>query len=386
MSCSTALRNDPRVLALLLGLCLIGCGGSNLASPDPKPALVAEDWNVASIDSHVRSLEDGHRTLVADTRGDGVSRVYNSDGGIVEYTYRNGWLKSRVTSEIVGNFVAGPLRDDGKPRIYAVTTRQTLVEFEWDGGRWTSTPIPLGVNILPYMTAVTGDPRNEGRPSLYFIAERALHELRYDSGRWTKAVIDPAASLVEFAPSTTGLTAGPARRDGQEHLYLVSVSSPTDSQLVEYIHSGDAWIKETVMAFGPGEPRPTPFGFAKDANGQTTLILLGDGGSLWEVAYDGRVWQKRLDKDLLRYGGSCTAGSPRTDRVFRIYCAGAFGRMEELSRASTAWTRSAEWQVGDVALTSIAVGDGRSDGVPRLYTQAFFVYSAEPLHEWTALR
>jgi len=225
----------------------------------------------------------------------------------------------------------GDGRNDGKERVYLSNFNNHIYEWSYypDSG-WICADVGEGVPDHHGMIGVTvGQGRNDGINRVYGgHANRWLYEFTYSSGQWLKDSLRPINSSVYF-----GVQVGDGRNDEIKRVYGFGGSAIQGREFT-WDSSGDTWLMKTAS-----QPHYVWF------------FDIGDG---------------------------------RNDGIKRIYGTQYQGRLntsEPSLLLENTWNGSnfAENQVSSRSAVITQVGQGRNDGVTRVYVSA----TGDHIYEYT---
>ena len=221
-----------------------------------------------------------------------------------------------------GGIAIGVGRHDGIQRLYCASMNGDLVEYSWNGsGGWNKVSIAVGTR---YEGIVIGPGRNDGKNYLYCYKEDQLFELRWTGAAWTipQVIFTSPFTQLDF------VIIGPAQMDGRNRIY----ASNKRGEIYE-------------SYYPPGGPFETPVTMAYDMQAHTIAIGRKDG-------------RYRI------YGAGRDQGD-KAPHVYELEHVGGFPGWQK--RSIERWT--SEWPdyPGVASLGDVAVGDGRGDGVNRIY-------------------
>lgn len=234
------------------------------------------------------------------------------------------WDKNVIDQEAYGpgGIAIGVGRNDGIQRLYCASMNGDLVEYSWNGsGGWDKVTIAVGQE---YEGIIVGPGRNDGRNNLYCYEEDQLFELRWTGAAWT------IPQLIFTSPFTQldFVIIGPAQVDGRNRIY----ASNKRGEIYE-------------LYYPPGGPFETTPMTTYDMQAHTIAIGRNDG-------------RYRI------YGAGRDQGD-KAPHVYELTHVGGVPGWEK--RSIERWT--SEWPdyPGVASLGDVAVGDGRGDGVNRIY-------------------
>lgn len=347
------LHRIPGVLCVVL---LAGCS-----------AAVAQ-WNM-------QHFGDGLLTFpfdvkVGNARNDGTNRVYVSErnGRVLEWTYAGtGWVNKVVASSVtnLALLAIGAVRGDGTNRIYYTEYRPTgaLHEVQWNGSAWASGIVDNTHNAY---CIFIGAGRNDGVPRLYAGTHgdashvgQGLWEYTYTTGAWSKVCLH-----------TNGMDSSGAvaalRNDGTNRVLANS------SVLDEMTWNGSTYTTSAIDHTAGLTPDPTTVG--KLRNDGRTCVLINSQTGKCEYVYNAGAWA-RTTVDATVQRGDVFVARLQADGLYRAYVTYTGnvlpkGPVREFTwnPATSSYTTSVVVDATTGATAKLAAGNGRNDGVARLYT------------------
>lgn len=223
---------------------------------------------------------------------------------------------------------------------------------------WTGSSIGSG-----YSGMAIGDGRNDDNNRIYcgLYNSGIMIEHSWSSPAWTSYTVSPG---IYSSARYNALDIGRMAPDSLSRLYVVRDQS--QPYLYEYTHNGAAWV----------ESRRTTFRFtgasvmhAARINGAIydSLFIVGSAGVLYQVQMQANLLvHSSLPSAPAAIMDLCT-GNGRSDGVVRLFGALQSGAICEWSHDGNAWTMSSTQTVGVGACNGVALGNARNDGTHRLY-------------------
>jgi hypothetical protein len=414
-------RFQPSSLAqLVLGvLTLAGCGSTPSAPLEPSATSTPPtSWDFVTMASG--QYGDGTATtIVAAGRGDGVYRVYNNgisqpasqasgawDHVLNEFSYANGaWtgtslggVPDPVPSHSSGFevFFATAARGDGKSRVYAINNGwcdssgcSPWIEFDYTNGSWLRQTIDYsGRTSIRSASAASGHVKSGSFSSFYydildFFSEpeyvHHVRELRFQARTWVRSELDRFPVDPENQ-QVRAVVVGSGRHDDSDRLYLLvgrqQPFGPLETDVVEYANAGGPGWERSVIAHVT-LPYGSDWSFSgmfPARGGRSALYLVTGDGDFHEFFFDGGQWRHSVVARLLGLGGgqTCAGGDGRNDGVYRLYCTSGGTELRELTLQGDTWvvTDAFDATSGRLFVVSgMAVGPGRNDGHQRIYIQ-----------------
>ncbi len=327
-----------------------------------RPA--AAQWSVQSFGSGV--LTNVFEVNVGDARNDGTNRVYISErnGRVIEWTYTGtAWTNTLVTRWVTNLALVaiGAVRGDGTNRLYFTeyNTNGALHEARWTGSAWTNTVVDATHQSF---CLFTGTGRHDGVNHLYVgtygdaaHVGRGLWEYTYATGAWSKLCLH-----------TNGMdgcgAVGDLFNDGTNCVLA------NTTVLDAYTWAGTNYAAAAIDHRAGLGPDPTDIG--KVHNDGLTHVVANTGTGRLDYVYSGGVWTtNRIDATGKR--GDILVARLKSDGLRRIYSTytTAKGPVREFTwnSGSDAYTTSIVVDATSGATAKLAAGDGRNDGVARLY-------------------
>jgi len=261
-------------------------------------------------------------------------------------------------------------RNDGTVRLYGpVSYEGSGYEWSYEDDTWVTREIYSGIG--PHCTPRLGDLDGEGAK---------LH-----TGIWDDVGVGIVSYGTSWGPVTLvagssgkgrilAVRVGNGRNDGVERLYVAS-----DGGFFEYSYDGSSYAEELLLESAAGD-----FGLGDGRNDGTTRIYVGErGGSrLHELTWEGAAFADDVVFDCgtpSEYAAH--VGDGRGDGVQRVYA--WCGAIHELAFEAGGWVQTT---VDSTSGTRYYIRSGRvrSDGQSRLYVSQTPVGLAE--YTWNADR
>ena len=325
--------------------------------------------------------------LIADIRNDGIERSYAIEGGgwletemvgLFEYNFADGkWVKTELlTNSFYSSdpLIAAQCHEDGKFRLYGWSA-DGIFEVEYMNNIWSYQHICSTDDRDPGTWSVLskGDARNDGFESLfilYFISNVGkLCELSHRDGTWKLSTIDDNVSTHASMPSgPNGLAVGNVGRDIGNSIYIITGKT----YLIEYFFTNESFwqrsVLDTLYDLPPNTvlgPNPC-IGVFPTRNGQSSLFATANG--LHEFFFKEDHWEKaKIGQPI---GHNIEGGMGRNDGIYRLYCYGWFGEIDEFTNNNGSWSQTDLIKIEPgSALSRLTVGPGRGDGIHRIYVK-----------------
>lgn len=338
-------------------------------------------WNVDTIGIGILSGNTPpFDVAVGDGRNDGINRLYVSskNGELTEFTYDNGsWEYVEVVPYIrnLGLIAVGNGRGDGVSRVYwseFMGAVGSVLEASWNGSGWEIDTIDKGVQSL---SIFIGPGRNDGRNRVYagtFGTSAGLWEYTYDNGNWD------ALRITTQGMEGSGAI-GDLRNDGVQRI----LSNANDLQELTWngttynsvaINSDDTW------------PDPTDIGYGRNDN----LIRAYINSSLGRVeySYSNGSWRENIIDNTSQRGDVYLARL-KSDGLYRLYTTFSLNpkrKIREYEWSSGAFSMDSTTLDGLTGATAqLTSGNGRNDGIERLYTPNWaggYIYEVTATNPW----
>lgn len=312
-----------------------------------------------------------------------------------------GWKKEIIYSgtgrDAAIHLVLGKGRNDDTMRIYWTSNDSLLREATYRNGGWNIDTVGLGAG--PIVIALAAD---DEKYRVYTSKDDLLLEYSWFwFGRWEERNFKMPDRICDLA-------SGRLRNDDTMRLYL-TVGSWGGTHLYEFsrfLHRLPRWSKSLVDS-GPYGFGPLIIEIGKNDD---TLRIYSEASTpcltgFYEITFSPEGWKRGEcffgpDDWTTPYyssGGLCV-GDGRGDGIVRIYAGGSFGMMgvedawiDEYTWVESTWVFTSlvygwwEEPGGDHPdIGSISIGEGRGDDTIRVYAH-IFGYGANPpgLHEFT---
>jgi hypothetical protein len=284
-----------------------------------------------------------------------------------------GWESTAV---FTGGFTVGLMladaRGDGTVRLYATQiTDDTVREFAYEG-TWTNTST---VRLPFYAEAalLSGDGRGKGGTHLYvgefaFGGNGAVSEFTWNGATWTGAGMGATHQQLISAAS------GDPRGDGLMHLYFGTGSAPPNNVAYEFNFVDPAWTFAPIHSSFSGQSTGA-FGIAVGDGRNDTVqrvyegVLDAVGGRIYayEFSWNGAGWDALQVADLgVGQVTGVAVGDGRNDGINRVYVLSRNSGVLEFTYDGETFAQTADIPVGSEVL-EIAIGDGQNDLTNRLY-------------------
>jgi len=205
-----------------------------------------------------------------------------------------------------------------------------------------------------------GKGRNDDTIRVYYGGNKsgltpALFECTYHAGGW-----ETTSTYVDYVGQ---LTVGDARNDGVQRVYYIRFGPG------ELSYVGGSWVRDTLVR--SGRSGGIAVGSARN-DGRNRLYVSGiDDGHMYEYEYVTDHW---VMTDMGATGGGAelrrvVLGQGRNDGIVRIYAVHLNGHVYEYSYEGGSWVINdlGPYLPGVGSNGGIAIGDGRNDGLQRLY-------------------
>ena len=323
----------------------------------------AAQWSVQSFGSGL--LTNVFEVKVGDARNDGTNRVYVSErnGRVIEWTYTGaGWTNTLVARYVTNLALVaiGDVRGDGTNRLYYTEfkTNGALHEVRWTGSAWATSVVD---NTYQSLCLFAGAGRNDGVKHLYVGTSgnashlgQGLWEYTYTTGVWSKVCLH--TNDMEGSDAVGDLC-----NDGTNR--VLANTSVLDS----YKWAGTNYMTAAIDHRAVG-PDPTDIGKVHN-DGRTCVVVNTSTGRL-EYVYSGGAWvTNRIDVTGKR--GDILVARLKSDGLRRVYSTytTSKGPVREFTWDAGSGTYLTGIVVDAVsgATAKLAAGDGRNDGVARLY-------------------
>lgn len=258
--------------------------------------------------------------------------------------------------------VCGPGRNDGTNRIYAAGWNR-LYEFSWNGSSW----VPMDMGTTLGWGVALGQGRNDDTMRVYATFTvvgpqyGGVYEHTWNGSSWTRRTVATFPS----SPSSSaghGIALGLGQNDGVVRVYSCDCNN---NRTFESTWTGSAW--NTVQIF---DWSSTDLVVARGrGDGVYRLYCTHQGSALREYTWDGAAWTYvDLDPTSSWYY-DVSVGVGRNDGVARVYAGSSLTPrgLYEFTWTDTIWQKARMGTMPNMP-RCVVVGPGRNDSVNRLYS------------------
>ncbi len=283
--------------------------------------------------------------VVADLTDDGLNALImggSTNSGVWIIPYDNGWQSPEAISGTVGNgqilcLQAAAGRNDGETRLYVSYKAEAgLAEYSWNGAGFEEVQLLSGE--LGRFSAGVG--RNDGVVRIYAIPRygNTVHELTWEGTGFRDEII-----FTSDYTSKGCVHVGDGRGDGVNRLYVWAYG------LYELTYTNDAWESLTIEA--EGAARYHLNSGRVHADNQSRLYVAMRGIGVAEYTWDSI--DEEFDVDVVTGAtGATVIGDGRNDGINRLYAgSGSKGYYQE----------AAVVELSDESVTC-SCNDGDNDG------------------------
>lgn len=337
------------------------------------PRITFAAWQRIAIGSGSYNFND-----VTVTAGrDGSSTIYLyaacDDNYIHEYVWNgHSWAGGRIATRGDGDFngvAAGHGRNDGKIRVYGSNEDCRMHEFYYhptEGWQRIRTNYVYGT----FNYCAVGPGRNGDENTYLYGANNNNYivEYRWNSSYYTYSLMKPSASSDFY-----GVALGDGRNDGKTRVY----GANRDNHLYEYIYN-DAYWERTDMGSVSDDFKVVATGPGRNGDSQNYVYGGWDGGGVYEFVWDS--WYSTWSHNSIGGpGGSnnhargLAIGDGRNDGVTRLYAGFWDGTTYEYTWNGSGWNPPINMGDSGGPVYGIAVGMGRQSEC----TNSVFVSSSD---------
>lgn len=332
-------------------------------------------WNVAHFGTG--QLTNPFDVRLGKARNDGTNRVYVSErnGRITEWSYVAGSWNKMVVVPAVSNLALlaiGDVHNDRTNRLYYAEfhKRGGLHEVSWTGTGWSRTTIDQDRSSL---NLFIGPGRNDGRQRLYVGGASTTSPANTYTGLWEYTWSDGAWQKLRLhgTPMEGRGAVGNLRNDGVMRV-LGNGAGSAPSFFYDFTWSGSSYASFPIdVASAALGPDPVDVGFTRN-DGKVRVVANTQQGKR-EYTWNGSAWQA-LTFDPLNRRGDMRVARLKSDGLYRMYAthAGATTPKPPLlefswSAATSKYTSNTVVDAVTGATAMLDAGNGRNDGVARLY-------------------
>ena len=237
-----------------------------------------------------------------------------------------------------------------------VHTAQVVLIVTSPGSAWMISVV--GSTGAQYSTVRVGAARNDGVNRVYVgtVNTGRVLEFSWNGSGWAGPVD------IGGSPTTTeihNMAMGPGRNDGVIRIYAGSL----DGNLYEITRAGSGWMQGTV---GAPTDVVTHAAVGTRPNDSVNRVYATRGTGVWEYTWNGTGWTAVLIGNVTSgIAHGIVLGNGRGDGVNRLYIASTASGTYEASFSSGSWTITSMGDSGDVR--NVGVGAGRNDGTLHVY-------------------
>jgi len=332
-------------------------------------------WNVEHFGSN--QLTNPFDVRIGKVRNDGTNRVYVSErnGRITEWTYSDGNWSKTVVVQAVSNLALmaiGDVHNDGTNRLYYSEFHKLgdLSEVMWTGSGWSRTTIDQDRSSL---NLFIGPGRNDGRQRLYvggvYTTSPAntytgLWEYTWSAGVWQKL-------RLHATPMEGRGAVGNLHNDGVMRVLANGVGS-TPSFFYDFTWNGSSYAPVPIDVSNSAlAPDPTDVGITR--NDGTVRVVANTQQGKREYTWNGSAWQALTFDSLIRRG-TMRVARLKSDGLYRIYTTHAGSATPKPPLLEFVWNAVTSKYGSNTVVDAITgatamidAGNGRNDGVARLY-------------------
>ena len=332
-------------------------------------------WNVAHFGTG--QLTNPFDVRIGKARNDGINRVYVSErnGRITEWSHASGNWSKMIVVPAVSNLALiaiGDVHNDGTNRLYYSEFNKLgdLHEVTWTGTGWSRTTIDQNRSS---MNIFIGPGRNDGRQRLYVGGlvttspvnpYPGLWEYTWSAGSWQKLQLHGTAMEGRGA-------VGDVRNDGVMRV-LGNGAGSAPSFFYDYTWSGSSYASSPIdVASYSLAPDPTDLGYTR--NDGTVRVVANTQQGKREYTWNGSAWQK-INVDTLSRRGDMRVMRLKSDGRYRIYTTHAGTATPKPPLTEFSWNAASAGYASSTVVDAVTgatamldAGNGRNDGVARLY-------------------
>jgi len=185
--------------------------------------------------------------------------------------------------------------------------------------------------------------------------------------RWVRRVIHPPDNPPPYGNYFAGeIAIGDARNDGINRLYCANLN--LNENLVEYTWTGTEWVKTTI--FSGTNFDGIVIGKARATDNLNRIYCYRSIGTrkLYEISYENGNWvMQEIPLPMIPYGHLVTSiliGDGRNDGVNRLYISSSQFKSYEFKYDGNGWVLES---IVSNHIRIGSLGDGRGDGINRFY-------------------
>jgi hypothetical protein len=294
-------------------------------------------------------------------RNDGKMRLYSTRNSSVgnnayEYSFTENSWRGEITFSASAKCSAPTivdLKNEGRNTLYVGGWNSIgVLMIAYDNGWQAPEVMPGSTSYTGRILAMhAGDGRNNGTPSLYVAHDGALVEYR-----WT----NQGFAELQVMNSTVGrFSIGDGRNDNKNRVYVIRRYG---TELHEFTWNGSGYDDKVIFT-GNSSAGCVHVGDGR-GDGMNRVYVWAQG--LFELTYSNGIWTSLVVDQSSINRFYITSGSVRSDNKSRLYVSQTGQGLAEYT-----WNNAQEkFEKVDAITTATggcAIGDGRGDGVNRLY-------------------
>jgi hypothetical protein len=264
-----------------------------------------------------------------------------------------------------------------------ITDNQLPVLTTISGGLWNKETVGFGVPVSSgqIRSVVVGTGRNDRISRIYIASDDHIYEYSYSNKMWNKVEVNSGGSYLYI----TSLVLANGRNDGIKRLYATC----QDNHIYEFSYSGGVWYKADVGSVSHSYLSNSVYSLSVGTGHNDGVMRLYGSyrdGHIYEFSYSNGIWN-RVDVGLgsntiwedekNRYGMKfVSVGDGRSDGITRVYGACWDDYVYEFTYSNGVWNKKDIAKMPNI-IQSLSVGNGRGDNKTGVYVSCFDKYLYE---------
>ncbi|MBN1969781.1 MAG: T9SS type A sorting domain-containing protein [Candidatus Delongbacteria bacterium] len=229
---------------------------------------------------------------IDDGRGDGLNRIYSSDGHqsnncIREYSW-NGTeyteMQLNAPNQMIKTAI-GPARNDGKNRVYGAGRFGHVYEFTWENDQWNMIDIQDETSPLLSRYGLEVGMEDDGKYYVYSTAQSGdTRRHSYLNNQWEEEIVESVTG------ATVNIGFGDARNDGKQRLYIAAIGKTYECFPPEVYIGEQAIPKGIDLKNYPNPFNPeTQISFEIYENSDVSMMIYNSKGQIIDKLYNGML-------------------------------------------------------------------------------------------------
>ncbi len=322
------------------------------------------EWQI----NQVGNSTDWFRDVTVTAGREGSSTIYvyaaNHDGYLYEYWW-NGtdWEGNTVGASVVDKLIGvsvGKGRNDDKMRVYGSCWNGQIYEYYYNGSAWQRL---IGTDAGDgFFRCTVGFGRGESGGFRIYGANSDKHIYEYHWNGFNYDLVDIGTPPND---DIKDVEVGIGRNDSTYRVYAASL----DNWVYEYTYEASSWNR-TEVDNGGDDYHCVVVGAGGSVSPQNSVFAGHDDGRVYEFTWTGS-WSRT---DMGQAAGNekpirgLSIGDGRNDGVKRVYASCSNGHTYEYTWNGTGWSEVSIGQASTSSMRGLGVGRGRqSEGLNSIF-------------------